>query len=75
MDKNVVYKSMNITQNKTLPFATTWMDLLGIMLSEKVTQRKTNTIYIYIYAESKKQTLIIFDHFISLTCTSSGLWH
>ena len=37
----------NITQPlkkyKILPFATTWMDLEGIMLSE-ISQRKTNTI-------------------------------
>lgn len=71
MNKNVVYKSMNITQNKTLPFATIWMDLVGIMLSEKVTQRQIP----YVYAESKKQKLIIFDHFISLTCISLSLWH
>lgn len=72
MDKNVVYKSMNITQNKTWPFATTWI-LVGIMLCEKKSHRERQILYVY--AESKKQRLIIFDHFISLTCTSLGLWH
>ena len=33
---------------------TTWMDLEGIMLSER-TQRKTNTICFHLYVESKKQ--------------------
>ena len=32
-----------IKQNETLPFATTWMDLEGIMLREINGQRKTNT--------------------------------
>ena len=32
-----------IRKNVTLPFAITWMDLEGIMLSE-TSQRKTNTI-------------------------------
>jgi len=32
-----------IKKNKILPFATTWMELEGIMLSE-ISQRKTNTI-------------------------------
>ena len=36
-----------------LPFATTWMDLEGITLSE-VNQRKTNTICFYLYVEYKK---------------------
>ena len=36
-----------------LPFAATWMDLEGIMLSEIVRQRKTNTVY-HLYVESKK---------------------
>ena len=34
-----------IKRNETLPFAATWMDLEGIMLSEiKVKQKKTNTV-------------------------------
>ena len=32
-----------IKRNEILPFATTWMELEGIMLSE-VSQRKTNTV-------------------------------
>ena len=32
-----------IKKNEVLPFATTWLDLEGIILSE-VSQRKTNTI-------------------------------
>ena len=39
-------------KDENLPFATTWMDLKGIMLSE-VSQRKTSTSY-HLYVESKK---------------------
>ena len=35
--------------------ATTWMDFEGIMLS-KTSQRKTHTVWSYLYAESNKQT-------------------
>ena len=34
-----------IKKNKVLPFATTWIDLEGIMLSE-LNQRKKNTLFI-----------------------------
>ena len=37
-----------IKKNEILPFATTWMDLEGIMLSA-LTQRKTNTVYVTTY--------------------------
>ena len=58
MDKDVVYICVHthmhahthteeyysaIKKNKILPFATTWMDLEGIMSSE-ISQRKTNTV-------------------------------
>ena len=35
-----------------LPFATTWMGLKGVILSE-ISQRKTNILY-HLYVESKK---------------------
>ena len=35
---------------------TTWMDIKGIMLSE-ISQRKTNTIWFHIHAESKKNKM------------------
>ena len=35
-----------IKKNEILPFATTWMELEGIMLSE-ISQRKTNTIWLH----------------------------
>ena len=54
MDKDVVHTNTQthihtmeyysaIKKNKIMPFAATWMDLEGIMLSE-ISQRKTNTI-------------------------------
>ena len=42
-----------IKKNEILPFAATWMDLEGIMLSE-ISQRKTNTVWYHLYVESKK---------------------
>ena len=48
MDKDVVYicameYHSAIKMNEILPFATTWMELEGIMLSE-ISQRKTKII-------------------------------
>ena len=41
--------------NELLPFAITWMDLEGIMLS-KMSQTKTNTEHFHSYVESEKRT-------------------
>ena len=41
-------------KEESLPFATKWMDLEGIMPSE-TSQIKTNTIQFLLYVESKKQ--------------------
>ena len=43
-----------IIKNEILPFATTWMDLQSIMLSE-ISQTKTDTICVHLYVEIKKQ--------------------
>jgi len=40
-------------KNEILPFATTWIDLENIILSE-ISQRKTNIIY-HLFVESKKK--------------------
>ena len=42
-----------ITKNEILPFATTWVEFQGIMLSE-VSQTKTNIIQSLLYVESKQ---------------------
>ena len=42
-----------VKKNEILPFAATWMDLEGIMLSE-ISQTKTNTVRYHLYMESKK---------------------
>ena len=42
-------------KNEILPFATAWMDLEGIMLSE-VSQRKTNTVRSSMRKLNDKQT-------------------
>ena len=38
-------------KNEILLFATTWMNLEGIMLTE-ISQRKTNTVYYNLYVDS-----------------------
>ena len=43
-----------IKKNEILPFATTWMELEGIMLSE-ISQRKTNIIWLHSYEDFKRQ--------------------
>ena len=47
-----------IKKNEILLFATTWMDLENIMLSE-VSQRMTNTIWYRLYVESKKYNKLV----------------
>ena len=42
----------NKINKEIFPFATTWMDLKGIMLSE-ISQRKTNTVQSHLYVETK----------------------
>ena len=44
-----------IKNNKILPFATTWMDLEGILLS-KVSQRERQVLYIVTYMWNLKNT-------------------
>ena len=43
-----------IKKNEILPFATTWMELEGIMLSE-ISQRKTKIIWLHSYQDFKRQ--------------------
>ena len=42
-----------IKKNENLPFATTWMKLKGIMLSE-ISHIEKNTLWYDLYMESKK---------------------
>ena len=43
-----------IKKNEILPFATMWMELEGIMLSE-ISQRKTKIIWLHSYEDFKRQ--------------------
>ena len=43
-----------IKKNEILPFATTWMELEGILLSE-ISQRKTKIIGLHSHEEFKRQ--------------------
>ena len=50
-----IYKYyLPIRKKEILPFATTWMELEGIMLSE-VSQRKTDTLGSHLCVESEKR--------------------
>ena len=55
--RSAIHIQWTVSHNEILPFVTTWMDLEGIMLSE-ISQRKTNTIWLHLYEESKQQTNI-----------------
>ena len=39
-----------VIKNEILPFATTWIDLKGIMLSE-INQKKEDTVWSHLYVE------------------------
>ena len=47
-----------IKKNDILPFAATWMDLEGIMLSE-ISQTMTNTVWYCLHVESKKYNKLV----------------
>lgn len=49
-----VLNSLNSWKKILGLFVTTWIDLVGIMLSE-ISDRKTNTIGVHLYVESKKR--------------------
>ena len=42
---------LNHKKNNIMPFATTWMQLEIIILSEVSQKRKTNTIWYHLYVE------------------------
>ena len=47
-----------IKKDKNFPFATTWVDLKGIRISE-ISQRKKNTIYYHLHMESRKYNKLV----------------
>ena len=47
-----------IKKDENFPFATTWVDLKGIRISE-ISQRKKNTIYYHLHMESKKYNKLV----------------
>ena len=47
-----------IKKNEILPFATTWMELEGIMRSE-ISQRKAKIILLHSYEDFKRQNMNI----------------
>ena len=48
---------ITIKRNEILTFAATWMDLKGIMLSER-SQRKTSSVY-HLHVEPKKYSKLV----------------
>ena len=63
MDKEDVVYIYNVIplshkkKKEMLPFATTWMDLEGVMLNE-ISQTEKNTVQYHLYMESKKYKLV-----------------
>ena len=61
MDKEdvvYIYTTVQKKEKEILPFATTWMDLQGIMLSE-ISQRKTNTVWYHWHVKYKKYNRLV----------------
>ena len=54
MYKHTIEYYLAMIKKEILPLVTTWMNLKNFMLSEIVTQRKTNTGWYHLYMESKK---------------------
>ena len=48
-----------IEKNDILPFAATWIDLEGILLSEIRQTEKTNTVWYHLYVEYKKHNKLV----------------
>ena len=65
--ENVVYKHNGILLSwKNITMCTIMMDLEGITLSE-MSQRKTNTTWLCLYIDSKKQNKMKTDSLIKQT--------
>ena len=62
-----------IKKNEILSFATTWMNLEGIVI--EISQRKTNTVWYHLYSESKnKLENIAKNQFHRYWKTNSNYW-
>ena len=48
---------LTLKKKGILPFVTIWVNLKDIMPS-KISQRKTNTVWLHLYVESKKAKFI-----------------
>ena len=71
MEKNIIdihvqrylYTNMEYSimrKKEILPFATAWMALDSIMLSE-ISQRKSNTAWYHLFVESKKKKVKLIE--------------
>ena len=62
-----------IKKNEILPFATTWMNLEDIMLSE-ISQKKANTAWYHLYVESKKKKSQTHRNRVEWSLPGAGWW-
>ena len=54
-----IFLQWNVSHKKILPFATTWVNLQGFMLTS-ISQKKTNAISLYVALKKLKQNEIRF---------------
>ena len=73
--KACAHRAMQTSTDHILPFAATWMDLEGVMLSEKKSDRERRTP---LYVESKQKTtekeLIDTENKLAVTRSRGGGW-
>ena len=72
IDGRIDYSAMQ--KNEIQPFATTWIDLQGIMLSEISQSEKDHTVHSHLYVESKKAEFIEAESIMVVARENGEMW-